>query len=176
MKRVVIIGTTGSGKSTVAERLAPLLGGTAIDLDALNWGPNWTPAPLAILRERVEVVLDGDRWVVAGNYSALRDVVWSRADTLVWLDYPLPLIFWRLLRRTLRRILLREELWGGNRETMRKQFASRDSLFLWAVKTHFRRRHEIPVELARPDYAHLHVAHFHRPGATERWLNEIPVP
>jgi adenylate kinase family enzyme len=171
VRRVVVIGSTGAGKSTLARRLAARLGGDFVDIDALNWGPDWTPAPVPALRKRMSAALAGDCWVVAGNYSKVRDIVWGRADTLVWLDYPLPLILWRLLRRTVRRVATQEELWGGNRERFRTQFASRDSLFLWALQTHYRRRREYPDELAKPEYAHLRVLRFRRPREAEQWLN-----
>jgi adenylate kinase family enzyme len=171
MQRIVVVGATGSGKSTLAGQLAARLGGALVDLDALNWGPDWTPAPVPVLRERASAALAGDCWVVAGNYSKVRDIVWSRADTLIWLDYPLPLILWRLFRRTIRRVFTQEELWGGNRERFRTQFASRDSLFLWALQTHYRRRREFPADLVKPEYAHLRVLRFHRPGELDRWLS-----
>lgn len=167
------MGTTGSGKSTLGEQLSGILGCPFVDLDALNWGPNWTPAPRDVLRERVAAALGGDCWSAAGNYRQVRDLVWARADTLVWLDYPLPLILWRLLVRTIRRVRSQEELWGGNRERWWHQFASRDSLFLYAMKTHTRRRREFPAELAKPEYAHLQAHRFRRPSETERWLAGI---
>ena len=172
MQRVAIVGTTGAGKTTLGRRLAARLGGDFIDMDVLNWGPDWTPAPVPVLRERVSAALAGERWVVAGNYNRVRDIVWGRADTLIWLDYPLPVTLWRLFRRTVRRIFTQEELWGGNRERFRDQFASRDSLFLWALKTHYRRRREYPADLARPEYGHLRVLRFRRPGALEKWLRD----
>ncbi len=176
MERVAVIGTTGCGKSTMAERLAARLGGQFVDLDAINWGPEWTPATIPVFRERLSAALAGDRWATAGNYSQVRDIIWSRADTIVWLDYPLPIVLARLFRRTVRRVVTQEELWGGNRESFRAQFASRDSLFLWALKTHYRRRREYPAELARPEYAHLRLVHFNRPRQADQWLAAQPVP
>ncbi|MCZ2114716.1 MAG: adenylate kinase [Anaerolineae bacterium] len=173
MERISIIGSTGAGKSTLAERLAGTLGCDYIDLDALNWGPNWTPAPVDILRRRVAEALAGVRWVVAGNYSSVRAVVWPRADTLIWLDYSLQHIYPRLFRRTMRRILLRESLWGGNRESFRTQFAGRDSLFLYAATSYNRHRRETAADLARPEYAHLRVIHFRQPSQTDQWLKEL---
>jgi adenylate kinase family enzyme len=175
MNCVAIVGTTGSGKSTLGERLAARIGGAFVDLDALNWGPGWTPAPVPLFRERTAAALSGERWAVAGNYREVRAIVWGRADSLVWLDYPLPFVLWRLLRRTARRVATQEELWGGNRERLRAQFASRDSLFLYAVKTHYRRRREYPADLAKPEYTHLRVLRFRRPGEVERWLDGWPV-
>ena len=110
MNRIVIVGTTGSGKTTLGERLAAALGYPHIDLDALHWGPGWTPTPTDLFRARVSDALEGPCWVVAGNYGKTRDIVWARADTLVWLDYPLALTLMRLFRRTVKRIVTRERI------------------------------------------------------------------
>jgi len=141
MQRIVILGTTGSGKSWLAARLAARLGLHVVDLDALFWGPDWQPVPVELFRYRVECEIREGGWIVAGNYYQARDLVWEAADTLVWLDLPLPLVMARLLRRTARRIVTREDLWGtGNRETALRSFFSRQSILLWALKTHRRNR------------------------------------
>jgi len=114
--------------------------------------------------------LSGVAWVADGNYRRARDVIWARADTLVWLDYALPVILWQLLRRALRRVVTQEELWGGNRETWRGQFLSRDSLFLWALTSHPRHSREYPVLVAQPEYAHLSVVRLRSPRAMREWL------
>jgi adenylate kinase family enzyme len=173
MQRIVIVGTTGSGKTTLGQRLATQTGYLLVDLDAIHWGPDWTPMPLDQFRARVSEALAGPCWVVAGNYGKVRDIVWARADTLVWLDYPLALTLTRLFRRTVQRIVTREELWSGNRETWRVQFASRDSLFLWALKTHRRYREMITTNLTVPEYAHLKVLRFHQPDEAEAWLRNL---
>jgi adenylate kinase family enzyme len=147
MRRVVVFGTTGSGKSTLAERLALQKGLRVIELDALYWGRNWQGAPVELFRYRVECeTRDGD-WIVVGNYGQVRDLVWRPADTLIWLDLPLSIVTWRLFRRTLRRVLSKEDLWGtGNRETWRSAFFSRQSILLWAWKTHRRNRQRLARE------------------------------
>ena len=147
MRRVVVFGTTGSGKSWLAERLAARHGLRLIELDRLYWGRDWQPAPLELFRHRVErETRDGD-WIVVGNYGQVRDLTWRAADTLVWFDLPFALVMWRLLRRTIRRSLTREDLWGtGNRESLRNAFLSRDSILLWAIKTHRRNRRRFAVE------------------------------
>ena len=141
MKRVVVFGTTGSGKSWLAERLAARTGLRVVELDGLYWGREWQPAPLELFRHRVACEIgDGDEgqgWIVVGIYGQVRDLTWGAADTLVWLDLPRPLVMGRLLRRTVRRIRTREELWGtGNRETFRQAFLSKQSILLWAWGTH----------------------------------------
>ncbi len=147
MRRVVVFGTTGSGKSWLADRLAERTGLRVIELDALYWGRDWQPAPVDLFRYRVEnEVREGD-WIVVGNYGQVRDLTWRAADTLVWLDLPLPLVMSRLVRRTLRRTMNREELWGtGNRETLGSAFFSRQSLLLWALKTHRKNRERFGIE------------------------------
>ena len=149
MRRVVVFGTTGSGKSWLAERLAARHGLRLIELDALFWGRDWQPAPIELFRHRVERETTDDGWIVVGNYGQVRDIVWPNADTLVWFDLPFPLVMWRLLWRTIRRALTREELWGtGNRETLRNAFLSRHSILLWAIKTHRKNRARFAIECA----------------------------
>jgi adenylate kinase family enzyme len=147
MRRVVVFGTTGSGKSWLAERLSARHGLRLIELDSLFWGADWQPAPLELFRHRVErEIRDGD-WIVVGNYGQVRDLTWRAADTLIWLDLPFPLVMGRLLLRTIGRVLSRQELWGtGNRETFRSAFFSRHSILLWAIKTHRRNRRRFAVE------------------------------
>ena len=149
MQRVVVFGTTGSGKSWLAERLAERHGLRLVEIDALNWGPGWQPAPLELLRHRVErEIRDGD-WIVVGNYGSVSDLTWRAADTLVWLDLPLRLVIWRLFWRTLRRSVTKEDLWGtGNTESLVRSFFTRQSILLYAMKTHLgnRRRFAIDTE------------------------------
>ena len=109
--------------------------------------------------------------MVDGNYSRARDLVWPGATALVWLDYPLRVMVWRLFWRTLRRSVSREELWNGNRERLRTSFFSRDSLFVWALKTYWRHRREYPGLFTEPEHAHLTVVRLRSPRATRRWLS-----
>lgn len=173
MRRVAVIGTSGSGKSTLARALADRLGVTAVELDAIRHGPNWRETPDDAFRRRVADALAGDVWVVDGNYSVTRDLIWERATTLIWLDYPFPLVFWRLFWRTMIRGVLRKRLWNGNREDLWRHFLTRDSLFLWAAQTHWRRRKTLPIALAQPQYAHLRVMRFRRARQTRDWLAGI---
>jgi adenylate kinase family enzyme len=172
-RRVAVVGTTGSGKSTLASALARHMGVPYVELDALHWAPNWTEVPNELFRERAAEALMGDAWVTDGNYSAVRDIVWSRAEMVIWLDYTLPTILWRLTRRTFRRVVTREELWHGNRESVRTWLFSRDSLYVWALQTYRRRRREYPLLLAKPEHAHLKVLHFRSPSAANAWLRGL---
>ena len=133
--------------------------------------------PVEVFQERVARAVEGDAWVIDGNYGA-QSLVLPRADTVIWLDPPLAVIFPRLFARALRRIRSGELLWDlpGNRETFRSQFLSRDSLFLWALKTHRRRRRALPLIYGRPENAHLVVHRFRRPAEAEAWLSSVDGP
>lgn len=170
MKRIIILGNAGAGKTTLARRLAERLDLPHTELDALYWDPGWTPAPKDVFRERVSRAAGGDRWVMDGNYSSVRDLLWSRADTAIWLDYPLPLTLWWLLKRTLGRVLSGRELWNGNRERFADAFFSRGSLFLYVLKTHRRRRQQFLDLFQRREYPQINVLAFHSRRELETWV------
>lgn len=174
LQRIVVIGTSAAGKTTLATHLARRLNLAHVELDSLHWEANWTQAALPVFRTRVAAALADDRWVVDGNYGKVRDLIWPRADMVVWLDYPLPVILWRLLRRTGRRVFQREQLWNGNRERLWTQIASRDSLILWVLTTHRRRKREYLELFARPDNAHLCVVRLRSQRQADTWIRSLP--
>jgi adenylate kinase family enzyme len=174
-KRIVVIGTTSSGKSTLAGQLADKLNYSFIELDALHWEPNWAEAPLEVFRQRVEEATQSPGWVVAGNYHVVRDLLWPKAEAVIWLDYSLWRIFRQLTHRTFTRWWTQELLWGTNYETiwMHLKLWSDESLFHWLFKTYWRRKREYPVLLAQPEHRHLKLIHFKHPKETEQWLNSL---
>jgi len=173
--RIVVIGTTSSGKSTLAQSLAVKLGSNFIELDALHWEPGWQEAPLEIFRERVEEAVKAGRWVVAGNYHVVRDLIWTQAEAVIWLDYSLPRIFWQLTRRTFKRWWTQELLWGTNRENLWMHFKlwSDESLYHWLFKTYWRRKREYSELLAQPEHRHLKLIQFKHPREADEWLESL---
>jgi adenylate kinase family enzyme len=172
-RRYSVVGTSGSGKTTLAADLARRLGIPHVELDALHWGPDWSHAPSEVMRERITAGLSGDAWVIDGNYSEFRDIVWGRANTVVWLDYRRARIMWRVIWRTLRRTVTREELWSGNRERFWTAFFSRESIILYAFQTYGIKRKQFPRDLAKPQYAHLELIRLQSPHAAQAWLDRI---
>jgi adenylate kinase family enzyme len=172
MHRIVIVGSTGSGKTTLAKELSQLVGSPHVELDALNWGPNWTAAPAEVFRARVAEAVSADRWIVEGNYQVVRDLVWPRADCIVWLNYSLPLVFSRLVRRTARRVLTAEPCCNGNRESLRMAL-SKESILLWALQTYHRRRREFPLLLAERAAAGTTIIVHRTPAETTAWLKTV---
>lgn len=168
LARVGVVGTSAAGKTTFARALAGVLGVPHVELDALYWGPRWTPAPREEFRRRVAAAVGGPAWVVDGNYAVVRDLVWGRATALVWLNYPFSLVFPRALGRTLRRAATREPLFAGNRESL--AILDPEWIPWWVLRTFWRRRREYPELLRQPAYAHLEVHELTRPAQAERFL------
>lgn len=169
MLRIIVIGTTGSGKTTFAKALSRRLGVPHGEQDAWNHEAGWQMASPERFRARVDAFTSGPAWVMDGNYSKARDIGWARADTLVWLDYPLPVVMWRAVSRSLRRVMTREELWNGNRESWRN-LLSPEAPIRWAWTTHRRRRQETPGLAAQ--YPNLKLVRLRSPEEAQTWLEQ----
>lgn len=170
MQRVIVIGTTGSGKTTLARAIAARLKVPHGEQDAWNHLPGWQEAPLKQFRAAVDAFTSQPGWVMDGNYTKAKDIGWARADTLVWLDYPAQVVFWRVLTRTLRRVIGRQELWNGNRETLRGAVQA-DAPLRWLFRTHWRRRRETPGLAA--GYPHLTLIRLRSPREAVGWLRSL---
>jgi adenylate kinase family enzyme len=170
MARVVVIGTSCVGKTRFAQSLAHVLSFPHIELDAFYWQPQWVPRLPDHFRALVAQALSEERWVTDGNYGEVRDIVWSRATTVIWLDYAFPLVFWRALSRTVRRVITREELFANNRESLRLAFFSRDSILWWVLTTFRRRRRQYQRLFDAPTFPHLSYVQFRKPSEAERFL------
>lgn len=168
-----MVGTTGSGKTTVAHEISNRLKLPYIELDALYWDENWTGVSDSVFRERVISVIKAEQWVIDGNYSRIRSLVWERADTVVYLDYSFWRTFWQLFTRTIHRSIQQEELWHGNREDLRASFFSKDSILLWMIQTYARRRKQYRMLMQQPENAHLCFVQLKTPRMTREWLSSI---
>lgn len=174
-KRIVVIGVTGCGKSMLAERLAQKLGLEFIELDALFWKPDWVETDLDEFRRKVDLATRVPAWALAGNYNNARDLVWPRAEAVVWLDYPFLLAFKRQWLRTLQHWWTQEPLWGTNYEHLLPQlmFWSKKSLVYWQVRSYRRHKWFYLQLIASPENSHLKFFHFKNPRETEAWLDSI---
>lgn len=173
MKRISVVGTSGSGKTTFAGKLAEILGVPHVELDALHWEADWVEAPNEVFRSRVREAVRADRWVIDGNYSSrARDLVWERADTVIWLDYSFPVIFSRVMGRTFRRLVSGEQCCNGNRERWSMAF-SRDSIILWALQTYKRNRTDYPPLLRSLEREGARTITLCSPKEAERWLAQL---
>ena len=152
-----MVGTSGSGKSTLARELAVILGVPHLELDSVYHQPGWVPLPTEEFRETVAARVAGDGWVIDGNYGAVRQLVWARADTVVWLDLPKRTVMRQIIWRTLRRVSGHEELWNGNRERWRNFFSldPQQSVIAWAWSKHDEYQERYGAAARDPANAHL---------------------
>jgi adenylate kinase family enzyme len=155
MQRISVVGNTGSGKTRVATAVASELGLPRLELDSVFHQPGWQPLDTEAFRHIVSEFTAADGWVVDGNYSAVRDLVWGRADTVIWLDPPRHRLMRQLVPRTLRRMATGTELWNGNRERWRYLFRREESILLYAWTNHHRLRARYEAAQADPENAHL---------------------
>ena len=155
--RIAIVGTSGSGKSTLARKVSDTLGCNHIELDTHLWLPNWEKNIDDVFLDSVTSACKKDCWVSCGNYSLGRDVVWGCATHLIWLKLPFYLVFWQTFTRTIKRVWKKESIAGGNIETFRQQFFTKNSIFLWIIQTHRRRTRVYEKLLEEGAYAPLKV-------------------
>jgi len=173
LRRVSVVGTSCSGKTTFAENLAQVLKIKHIELDAINWLPDWVERPKEEFLDLVEKEAAGDAWVVDGNYTRAREIVWGRATAIVWLDYSFPRTFYRALNRTTRRVLSGEAICSGNRETFKQSFMSRDSILLWVLTTYFEKRRRYTKILGEDGLSDKEIFIFQHPKQTEEFLRQL---
>ncbi|MBY0445789.1 MAG: toxin [Burkholderiales bacterium] len=172
--KILIVGASGSGKSTLSRHLAKSLQLTDIELDALYWQENWTPASALVFRERVANAISiHAAWVMNGNYLELKDLSWGNAQQLIWLDYSLSTVMFRVIKRSISRALKKEKLWAGNTETLKNNFFSKDSIILWAWQTYALRKKQYAEMIEDPSYRHLHVLRFKSPSELEYYLEGL---
>ena len=179
-RRIHVIGNTCTGKSTLAARIARAIDAPFVELDALNWEPGWTGLNATDPRElerRIRAATAGDAFVVAGSYTDFAQrVFWSRLDTVVWLDLPLPQIVWRVLARSWRRWRSGELLWGTNHEKFWPQlmvWRREESLLWWAVTQYRRKRRNMYRYVADPRWAHARFVRLGSVGAIERFARAV---
>ena len=161
-KRIHVTGNVASGKSTLARMLAQSMDVPLVELDALNWLPDWVGLNATDPEEferRIREATCGERWVVAGSYGRFsRRIIWPRLDTVVWLDLPMPVLAWRALRRSWKRWRTGELLWGTNRERFWPQlmiWRKEDSLLGWLITQHARKRRDMVERLADPRWERI---------------------
>ncbi|MCA2216494.1 EutP/PduV family microcompartment system protein [Jidongwangia harbinensis] len=168
MRRILVYGVTGSGKTTLAKRIAARLSLPYHSVDDLAWQPGWVPVPNEVLRARMAKICAGDAWVLDSAYGAWLDVPLARAELIVGLDLPRWRSLGRLLRRTVHRVVTGTEACNGNRETVRDSFFSGESILVWHFRSFARKRDRMRAWHADP--ALPEVVLLRTPAEVERWL------
>jgi len=139
-RKILIIGTSGCGKTTLGKMLSKRFHLPHIDLDEIHWLPDWIERDKEDFREQVKKVLqENSEWILSGNYSRVADLTWPSADLIIWLDYPLATLLYRVIKRTIQNVALRRKCCNGNQETLPGLF-SRKSIAWWVLSTYRRRK------------------------------------
>ena len=171
--RISVRGTSGSGKTTFARAIEAKTGIPAIDLDDLYWLPEWQTRDPETYAALLHEAIERDHWAISGNYTKQAgQKVLARATHLVWLDYSLPVVLSRVLKRTARRNFLREPCCNGNYESLSRTF-SRESIIWWCITTHRRRHRQCLEAMADPALQHLELRRFSNPRETEACLASL---
>jgi adenylate kinase family enzyme len=170
LKRIAIVGGSGTGKTALGKKLAKLVGGVFVEIDAIQHMLYWKKASAEEIRMGIHAALKGQsRWVIDGTCEReVGNFIASRADLIVWLDVPLAAKLVRLLRRSWRRVRTREVLWNGNVETWHDVFVGRDSVLAHPLRTHFRHRRQM---LARSD--HAKIVRLRSTREVDEWLSRM---
>jgi adenylate kinase family enzyme len=157
VQRISVVGNSGSGKTTLAKAVARELGVPHMELDAVFHQPDWQPLETGLFRARVGEFIAADAWVIDGNYSAVQDLIWARADTVVWIDLPRRTVMRQLIARTLRRMMTRQELWNGNTESWRDLLSldPERSIIVWAWTGHRKYVRRYTAAQHDPAFRHL---------------------
>jgi adenylate kinase family enzyme len=175
MKRINVIGTSGSGKSTFSRMLASELKYPYLEMDALFWKPNWQESSDEEFFANLADRLSDEKWVLDGNYNRTAEIKWSRVDTIVWVDYSFVRTLFQAVKRALVRIATKQELWSktGNVESFRKSFLSKDSIILWTLKTYSRNRARYTELLNDPKYSHIKFVRITSPKKAKAFISEL---
>ena len=171
MQRILVGGITGSGKTTLAKKISRQLNLPFIEIDSLFHGPGWTKRPEFV--EDIKRVTDEPSWVIDSyGYSIVREILLSKADTLIWLDYPRWQVMPRVIKRSIQRAVTKEVLWNGNIETF-VNFARSDHPIWWAWSQFGPRRKLMSKLLIDPAYKHLQVIHLKNIRAARKWFRDL---
>jgi len=174
-RRFAVVGNAGAGKSTMAAALAERLGVPHIELDAIFHQPGWTELPVEEFRAKVTAATADEGWVVDGNYTVVRDIVWNRADTIVWLDFSRRVVTTRIVRRSFTRVVLRRDLWNGNRERWRNLLSMdpEQSIIRWSWTRHAEYHARFRDASADPTWTHLTFVRLRSPREAAAFVRAI---
>jgi len=172
MKRISIIGIPGTGKTTLSNELSTRLKIPTYELDGIVWRDTGI-ASIEDFRSATDIITCCETWIVDGTYTKLRDLIWSRCDTVIWLDYSLSLIVWRITKRNIIRMVKRHKLWDGHYMTLSRGFFAADSVLRSAIRKWLNHRRKYEALLQQSEYSHVSILRFKKPKDTAIWLESL---
>ena len=169
MKRIIITGASGSGKTYTARKLSMALDITNYDLDDYGWNSEWQLRDKHEFTESINTITQQKTWIISGNFSSLEQYIWQRCDTLIWLDYNICRCLIQSFTRSIGRIIRKTPCCNGNYETFKQLFFSRNSIILW-VLTSYNKRRAFYREIFRNNNNQKTLLKFSNPKQTNAWL------
>jgi len=179
MDRIIVIGSSCSGKSSFAQALAQKKQITHIELDQLHWLPNWQERPDAEFRELVQAAItpaiagDEHSWIIDGNYSVTRDITWPQATLIIWLNHSFPLVLYRSITRSVHRAFTKKPLFAGNVESFKQSFFSADSIIWWVITTFHKKRRAYEILLKEQAKRGVEVVELKGQGQVDEFLRRL---
>lgn len=177
MRRISVVGTSGSGKSWVATKVSSKLDLPYLELDALRHLPGWQPLPDAEFLDQVSRFIEQDGWVVDGNYFSVvtGPAIWPAAETVIWVDPSRASVMWQVIWRTLKRVLLRQELWNGNREKVRDllPWDPQKSIIRWSWTSYGVVRERYEAAMGNKRWQHLEFVRLRSQDEIDRFLDDL---
>ena len=172
MRRINVIGTSGSGKSTFARTLANKLNYPHIEMDAIFWQKNWRQLDDKEFFQKLENTLNKEVWVLDGNYTRTLSIKWRQIDTIIWIDFSFTRTLYQAISRAISRIIDKKELWPNtsNRESLNMLF-SKNSIVLWTLKTYLKNKRKNASFITDPNWSHLKFIRLTSPKHCEQFLN-----
>ncbi|WP_201746277.1 P-loop NTPase family protein [Veronia nyctiphanis] len=176
MKKINVVGVSGSGKSFFSKELAEKLDASYLEMDAIFWKPNWEESKDDEFFANLSAAISIDSWVLDGNYNRTRSVKWKDVDTVVWIDYSFPRTVFQAIKRALTRVMSRKEIWAGtgNKESLKKLF-SKHSIVLWTLKNYYKVRRRYEADLASSEYAHIRFVRIQNHRQAREFLASVDV-
>jgi adenylate kinase family enzyme len=173
-KRVVVLGTSGSGKTTLAQKIATQLNVPHIELDILYWNAGWTPTPMPEFLQKMKVAItENESWVICGNYNVAKQITLPNATDIIWLDYPIFINLWRAFTRSVKRVWSGKESFPGCKETVVHLLFSKESILLWILHTHTKRRNEFEKLLTNKNFPNATIARVRNAAEYSKIFAEI---
>jgi len=168
-KRIIVFGSTGAGKSTLVEHISREFHLPLINMDTLSREAGKSKTPMETFALSTQKSVENDSWILDGSYAIVQDIIWPRAEAIVWLDYSVWVVTWRLIKRSLYRIFLRKK---PERPSKAKPISAekRTQTYLWSILTHNKRRQQYFAALYSSKNKHLHIIRLCNPKDTSKWL------